>query len=118
VDAVCRNISSLGVRRGTWMMGSFLIFLQCVDGFLTSLGVRRFGLEIEGNPFLRYMMAEFGQLEALAVLKFAALLVVITLILISSYLPWVTRALGAVSFVYVFAAILPWTYLLFIHPLA
>ncbi len=98
-------------------LGALLIFLQTADGILTSVGISRFGLAAEGNPLLRHLMAEFGHVWTLAILKLVAILIVVALVRTAQRLPWINGAIGAVSCIYIFAAIVPWTYILFIRPL-
>lgn len=110
-----------GVRR--WgsaekalFLGGLLCILQALDGILTSVGVSRFGIAVEGNPFIRSLMIELGHIPALGLIKCLAVVVIITLTWFARKLPWVNNAMGAVSCVYIFSAIIPWTYLLFIKP--
>ena len=98
------------------VLGAFLIFLQVMDGLLTCIGMSRYGLEMEGNPIVRDIMAEFGFAPTLALLKLTCVLAIITLTVRAKNVPWIKGAFGAVSFVYVFAAIIPWSYILFIKP--
>ena len=99
------------------LLGFILCSLQALDGILTSMGVSRFGTAIEGNPLIRTLMEEFGHVTALGLVKFCAILVVIALTCFAKRLPWVNNAMGAISCIYVFAAIIPWTYILFLKPL-
>ena len=101
----------------TLMLGIFLILLQAADGILTSVGVARYGVSIEGNPFLRTLMESYGHIPTLAVVKFLAVLIVLHLMQLAAELPWVKSAMGAVSCIYVCAAIIPWLYVLFLRPL-
>ncbi|MCC6219817.1 MAG: hypothetical protein IT291_01095 [Deltaproteobacteria bacterium] len=112
--ALPMTASSFIPSRDVLALGSFLVVLQALDAILTGMGVARFGSSIEGNPLLRSLMDEVGTVSALAYAKILAIVVVVTLTLITAKVPWVKRALGAISAVYVFGAILPWTYILFI----
>lgn len=103
--------------RNVLMLGVLLALLQAADGILTSVGINRFGITIEGNPFLRSLMEEFGHIPTLALVKLLAIIVVVSLTIIANRLPWVKSAMGAVTCIYLFAAILPWTYILFFRPL-
>ncbi len=96
-------------------VGLLLIVLQAADGVLTSLGVSRYGIAAEGNPILRWLMAEFGHVQTLGVVKFIACLFVVALGYYARRLQWVQNAMGAISCIYIFTAILPWTYILFIQ---
>lgn len=108
-----RVIENNGPGREALFLGFLLILLQTADGILTSMGVSRFGLSVEGNPLLRLLMEEVGHVPALALLKLSAVVVVVGLVFLTSRLPWIRSALGAVSCIYLFAAIIPWTYILF-----
>ena len=99
------------------LLGCFLSLLQALDGMLTMLGVSRFGVGVEGNPLVRGLMEEFGHVPALTIIKCVAIGVVIALSYFATKLPWVNNAMGAVSCVYIFGAIIPWTYILFVRPL-
>ena len=78
------------------------------------MGIDRFGLSVEGNPFLREIMAQFGHVPTLAVIKSGAIMLVVLLTFLTNRLPWVKNAMGAVSFIYLLGAVLPWGYLLFL----
>ena len=96
------------------LLGFFLAALQAVDGVLTSIGVTRFGTSIEGNPMLRQLMENFGHIPTLAILKLIAIIIVLSLTYLAQRRPWVHNAIGALTCVYLVAAIIPWTYILFI----
>jgi len=99
--------------RKTMLLGALLIILQALDGILTSVGVSRYSLAKEGNPILRGLMAEFGHVPVLGAVKFAAILLILALCYYAQHLAWVQRVMGAISCVYLFTAVLPWTYILF-----
>lgn len=103
---------------GIVLLSGLLATLQVLDGVFTSIGISRFGLQIEGNPILRYLMAEFGANPTLFALKAFAILIVVALGVISREVKWVRGAIAAVSLVYVFAAVLPWVYILYINPMS
>lgn len=98
-------------------IGILLCLLQVLDGVFTFIGVSRFGLEIEGNPLVRFLMESFGYATALAGIKGIATLIVLFLIYLAKEISWMNKALSAVSVVYVLTAILPWTYILFFKPI-
>ena len=110
-------LDAVMLSRNAVRAGVFLMLLQATDAVLTSVGVERFGISVEGNPFLRHFMYEFGHVETLALMKSLAIAVVFFLVLLSNKLPWITKAMSAVSAVYLFGAVIPWTYILFIRPL-
>lgn len=95
------------------MLGHQLVFAafiltQILDGILTYIGVSVFGLAAEGNPVLAWMMASYGEVIALAGAKIVAALCGVAL-----YMLAVDRLLAALTLVYVGAAIVPWTLVLF-----
>lgn len=96
------------------LLAASLMLLQILDGVLTSIGIDRFGLDVEGNSFLRGMMEQFGHVPTLAVAKFFAIALIASLALTANRVRWIPKAMGALTCLYLFAAILPWTYLLFI----
>jgi hypothetical protein len=103
------------ISESAFYLGALLIFLQAADGVLTSVGISRFGLAAEGNPILRHLMAQFGHIPTLMILKLFAVAIIVGLVRTARRLPWISGAIGAVSCVYIFAAIVPWTYILFIR---
>ena len=95
------------------MLGHELVFAafiltQILDGILTYLGVSLFGIAAEGNPILAWTMASYGEAIALAGAKVIAALCGVAL-----YALAVDRLLAALTLVYVGAAIIPWTLVLF-----
>ena len=86
---------------------AFLI-AQASDGVLTYVGVRTYGVHIEGNPLLGWLMASIGQGFALAAAKAAAGAFGIVLHLTS-----VHRVVALLTAFYFAAAVLPWIRILF-----
>jgi uncharacterized membrane protein len=87
-----------------------VVFLaaQACDGVLTYVGVSVYGVGIEGNPLLAWLMTTVGEGPALATAKGMASAFGITLHLMA-----VHRVLAALSLFYVAVAILPWVAILF-----
>lgn len=114
----CKTTSTADANRGAnsaLVVGAVLVLLQAIDGVLTSLGVSRYGVAVEGNPFLRSLMIQFGHIPTLGLVKFLAMMFVCTLTYYAQRQAWVRNAMGAITCVYFFAAVLPWTYILFIQ---
>ena len=61
-------------------LGAALILLNVADGVLTAIGVRLFGTQAEGNPFVRSIISEFGPEIGLALVKLAAIACICLLI--------------------------------------
>ena len=95
-------------------LGVFLASLNIFDGVLTSMGVSKFGQMSEGNIFLRDLMMEYGTDFTLTVIKAAAIGIVFFLTVVARKSRMVKDLIGVLSCIYLFAAILPWLYLLFV----
>jgi hypothetical protein len=92
---------------GNLVVVAFLLVQAC-DGVLTYVGVSTYGVHIEGNPLLGWLMVAMGQGLALAAAKMAAGAFGIALHLVS-----VHRVVAALAAFYVIVAILPWISILF-----
>lgn len=95
------------------MLGHQLVFAaflltQVLDGVLTYVGVSIFGIAAEGNPILAWLMTSYGEAIALTGAKVVAALCGIAL-----YLLAVDRLLAILTLVYIGAALVPWTLVLF-----
>lgn len=95
------------------MLGHQLVFAaflltQILDGILTYVGVSIFGIAAEGNPILAYLMSSYGEAIALAGAKIVAALCGVAL-----YALAVDRLLAMLTLVYIGAAVVPWTLVLF-----
>lgn len=95
-----------------------LIALQIADALVTLLGIRRYGVLAEGNPFVREMMSAFGAAEILTLIKLVAVLSVVVLVRRLKHNSKAVRGLFLVTCFYVVAVLLPWSYFLFIVPLS
>lgn len=89
---------------------ALIIFLiaQACDGVLTYVGVSTYGLPVEGNPLIGWLMSAIGQGPALAAAKVAAGFFGIAL-----HLSSVHRAVALLAAFYVAVAVLPWIAILF-----
>jgi len=94
----------------------FLILMQIMDGVLTSIGISRFGVSMEGNPFLRSLMANFGHIPTLTIVKLIAVAMVVLLACVAEKLSWGRKAMEVLCGIYLFGAVIPWTYILFVKP--
>jgi len=97
------------------LLGLLLILLQLADGVLTAMGMAQFGLNAEGNVLLQSLMHRIGYIPALVFAKGLAVLVVCTLCVLSNRIAWIGSAMKVVIGIYFFAAVLPWTVLLWTH---
>jgi hypothetical protein len=104
------QIGSGGTRRSRFGDVALVVFLlaQAADGVLTYVGVRTYGLHMEGNPLLVWLMASMGQGLALAMAKSTAGVFGIALHLTS-----VHRVVALLALFYVAVAILPWLGILY-----
>ncbi len=95
-----------------------LIAIQVADALLTIIGIRQYGLEAEGNPFIRDMMVQFGAEEVLSLIKVMAVLAIVVLVKRIKHDTKIVRGLFLVTCFYVVVVLQPWAYFLFIVPLS
>jgi len=93
-------------------LGAFLAILQVLDGVLTGIGMYHFGTDAEGNPLLHYLMVQFGYIPALVATKSLAIIIIIMLCYLSTMVEWLSTALKVVIFIYLGAAVIPWSVIL------
>jgi uncharacterized membrane protein len=84
------------------------LLAQASDGVLTYIGVSTYGLHIEGNPLIAWLMSAMGEGPALATAKLAAGFFGIAL-----HLSAVHKAVALLAGFYVAVAIIPWVTILF-----
>ena len=102
----------INVRGEILLLGVILIVLQVLDGVLTGMGMRHFGIYAEGNLLLQQLMHAIGCVPALLLAKGVAIAVICTLCILSNRISWVGHAMKVVIGIYLFAAVIPWTLLL------
>lgn len=93
------------LTRPAWPLGLFAV-VQIADAVFTLSGVRRFGPSVEANPVLAFYMATWGVGVTLVGAKSIAMALAVTLAA-RSY----DVALTVLTFIYLAAAIFPWTWL-------
>ena len=111
---VMQRLRGCSAARHTLYLALVLSVVQAFDGLLTSLGMVRFGPSMEANPLIRILIEEYGHIAALGITKILGIIVVITIALHANYLRWLDNAFRGIMLFYLFRAILPWTYVLFI----
>jgi uncharacterized membrane protein len=97
-------------RRSLFGDGALLLFLiaQALDGVLTYVGVTVYGMRMEGNPIIGWLMSAIGQGPALAAAKLTAGMFGIAL-----HLSAVHKAVALLAAFYLALAVLPWMAILF-----
>jgi hypothetical protein len=81
--------------------------VQVLDAMMTRTGIHRFGTSIEANPLLALSFAYFGTGATLGVAKLFAVACALVLHLRSHFL-----VLSVLTVLYVFGAIIPWSWTL------
>lgn len=94
---------------------SILVALQLLDAVLTISGVMTFGIEAEGNPMLHFLMQNIGAVPTIVLAKTIAIGIIGLLFTLSTKVTWIPKALYGMIAVYLFCAVIPWSYLLLIH---
>ena len=84
------------------------LLAQASDGVLTYVGVSIYGLHMEGNPLVGWLMAAMGEGPGLAAAKLTAGCFGIAL-----HLSAVHKAVALLAFFYLTAAVIPWVAILF-----
>lgn len=106
------KVGTAGVTQRT-MFGDLAIVLfliaQASDGVLTYVGVATYGISIEANPLIAWLMATMGQGMALATAKVTAATFGMALHLVA-----VHKAVAVLAVFYLAVAVIPWMALLFI----
>lgn len=85
------------------------LLVQCLDGVFTYVGVRIWGPGIEANPLVASAMGVIGLGTGVAAMKLMAVAFGVVL-----HLRRVHNLIVLLTFIYLTAAILPWTALLLI----
>lgn len=106
------NVSRRGAtgRRDLFGDIALLAFLitQACDGVFTYVGVSSYGLHMEANPLISWLMGSMGEGAALTTAK-----VVAGLFGIALHLSSVHKAVAALAGLYLAVAVLPWIAILF-----
>ena len=110
------HFRSLDSSRSIFGDLALVLFLvaQASDGVLTHVGVSLYGVHMEGNPLILWLMSSIGQGPALATAKLAAGVFGIAL-----HLAAVHKAVAGLALFYVVVAICPWVAILYypiVHP--
>ena len=97
-------------RRNVFGDIALLLFLvaQASDGVLTYVGVATYGVGIEGNPIIAWLMGAMGQGLALTTAKLTAGVFGIAL-----HLSSVHKVVAVLAAFYFAVAVLPWVAILF-----
>lgn len=88
-----------------------VVFLlaQVSDGVLTYIGVSTYGLSIEGNPLITWLMASLGEGPGLAAAKLTAGCFGMAL-----HLSAVHKAVAVLAGFYIIVAVIPWLAILYL----
>ncbi len=93
-------------------LGLILAALQVLDGILTAIGVHHYGTGMEGNVLLRSLMTVVGCIPALMLVKGGSIALIAMLCRQATKMTWLKPAFYGVIALYVFGAVIPWTYIL------
>lgn len=87
---------------------AIFLLMQCLDGFLTYLGVAAFGIAVEGNPIVAALMTQLGHGVGLVSAKAVAAALGVLL-----HLNQIHSVVALLAGFYLTAAVAPWTVILF-----
>lgn len=102
-EAPSRDIVCAGLLLGS---------LQIMDGYLTSMGIKFYGIQAEGNIMLQRFMHLVGPDTALIIVKGLALIVVFLLTALVRRQRNLKGVINGLCLIYLLAAIIPWMYIL------
>jgi hypothetical protein len=88
------------------------VFLQLADLILISIGVYRFGIEIEANPLIRNLMGHVGVLPSLASVKLISIFSGYVAYALASETLSARYALFISTITVAVFAVIPWTFIL------
>ena len=91
-----------------------LLILQLIDLKFTYAGITIFGTSAEGNPIFHLLFPLLGTFLSLALAKSFAIAMIAALYIFRQKVLWLNPALWGISAVYLFAAVIPWSYLLWV----
>ena len=91
------------MRRQEVLVLAIFLFAQVLDGGLTYVGVRQFGIDAEGNVLLTTLMHAWGAVPALVAAKLFASACGVILFTMSVY-----RVLAAAAGACIGVAVVPW----------
>ncbi len=97
------------------LLAAILIVIQILDGVFTGMGVVIYGSSIEANPIIRALIDSWGVANALVFVKALAVFIVFGLVMLSSYVNWMERAMKTVICIYMISALIPWSLILIRH---
>lgn len=100
----------------TKTMLKLLIVAQILDALFTLTGIHclGMGLAIEGNPLMRYMMATFGAIPAMVVVKGVAIFFLRSMLALDKYAIGVKLIVTSLAALYTFV-VMTWVYVLISH---
>ena len=93
-----------GAVEGLWLA---FVAVQVMDGSLTYLGVRIFGLSIEANPLVAWYAGALGPAAGLIAAKLFAVVCASILSLTAHH-----RTIAVLTVIYLVCAIAPWAHVL------
>ncbi len=91
-------------------LGLLLASLQLLDAVLTMIGLRIYGIEMEGNSLLAKFMTIYGTFPAILATKLFALVVVAFMTWYAHSRTWFRPVIAALCAAYMLLAVIPWVY--------
>jgi uncharacterized membrane protein len=106
------RVGRVSISKQALTLGIALIICQIFDGILTFLGLYLLGTDMEGNEFLRKLMAAYGTAPILFVIKTAAIALVVLLTFQAHKRRWIRPLIFVLVVVYLALAVFPWVYII------
>lgn len=106
------KVGSYSISKRAFQLGLLLIIAQFLDGLLTYIGLSIFGVRMEGNNFLKFLMKTYGSFPALFATKAISLCLAVFLTVFAHRRYWIRSLIVVLCVVYLVLAIWPWTYII------
>ena len=110
--SACIEQTNKKISAEMFSLAIIMAVIQVMDGILTGIGIKTFGVHVEGNLLVRTLMHTLGFVEALFVVKAFAIVVIILLSYQSINIKWIPKAMKGVIGIYLMLAVVPWTFVL------
>lgn len=109
---VLLKVGRYSISLRAFQLGMILIACQILDGLLTYIGLRLYGVRMEGNVFLKELMIAYGTFTTLFCAKLFAFFCIVILTIYAHKRRWIRPFIAAMCGIYLILAVIPWIYII------
>ena len=106
------RVGRISLSKKAFTVGAALCLCQVFDGILTFVGLHLLGTDMEGNKFLRVLMAAYGTAPILLAIKLGSIGLVTLLTFQAHSRRWIRPVIALLVLTYLAVAVLPWMYII------